>query len=191
MNHAPAAATGEPVRLEYEVSAADHRRVMRALVARQPLIRSIRIASMIVPPLMIAWSMSDGWSLGAALFRNAFWIVVGGLQLLFLIPLTAGRAVEAARHTDPGWSETQTVVLDGTGIRRQSASSQTGIGWNEVDHAVERGDMLLVWFQGTRVLYVPTRATRNEAELRALRSILRANLGERAALAGPPRRGSS
>ncbi len=174
---------GEPIRLDYAVSGDDQHRVVRELVARQPLIRWVRIAAVVIPPLMIAWSMSEGWSFGAAVFRNAFWIIVGALQLTLLVPLTAGRAVEAARQADPAWAERQTIVFDDTAIRMQSASSQTDIAWSEVDRAAERADMLLVWFRGTRVLYVPGHATRNSGVLPALRRMLQAKLGPRAELA--------
>lgn len=183
--------TGQPIRLVYSVSDEDQREAVLAMVTRQPVVRSLRVAAVVVPLVMVAWSMSAGWPLGAALFRNTFWLVLGALQLLFAVPLTVRAAVKAVRRADPAWAEEQVVSVDETAIHLDSASARADIPWTTVERATEGRRVILLYFGAGRVLYIPMHVVVEQGMLPRLRRRLREKLGTRARLgaetsAAPP-----
>lgn len=173
-----------PIRLVYAVGDADQRAAIRELVVGEPQVRWIRIGAALVPLVMVAWSMSAGWSLGMALFRNAFWIVFAVLVLTVYIPWTVRSIVRAIRRADPDWAREQTVTIGEHGIRLESAAETTEIPWAAVRRAVERPTIVLIYIGAARVLYLPVRIVSSQADLPGLRRVLREKLGDRASLAG-------
>lgn len=171
-----------PIRLVYPVTAKDQREAVRAIVLRQPPVRWTRAVVALLPIAMVAWSMSVGWSLGLALFRNVFWIVFASLYFLIGIPLIVRAGVLAVRKADPAWNEEQVVSIDETGFRLASASAQIDIAWSEVRRAAESPAVFLVYFGTGRVFFIPSHVVSAHGVLPALRALLRDKLGERARL---------
>jgi hypothetical protein len=176
------AISGEPIRLVYAVSDADQRAAIRAIVMAEPQVRWIRLAMLVLPFVMIAWSVSSGWSLGTAIVRNLFWIVSALLGLFAYLPLTVRSIVKAMRRADPGWDREQMVSLGADGIRLESAAETTAIPWSSVRRASETGEVVLIHIGAGRVLYLPIRIVASQADLGALRDLLRARLGPNARL---------
>lgn len=174
--------TEQPIRLVYSVSDEDQREAVLAMITRQPVVRSLRIAAVVVPALMVAWSMSAGWSPSAALFRNTFWLALGALQLLFAVPLTVRAAVKAVRRADPDWAEEQVVSVDETAIHLEGASARAEIPWATVERAIEGRRVILLYFGSGRVLYIPVHVVTEQGMLGRLRRQLREKLGARARL---------
>lgn len=170
------------VRLVYPVTADDQRRAVRAIMLRAPSVRWTRIAAAVLPPVMIAWSMSSGWSFGLAVFRNMFWIIFAALYFLLGMPMMVRAGVRAVRKADPAWNEEQTVEMDDGAIRLLSASARVDIAWDDVQAAAESPDVLLVQFRPGRVFYIPTQAAASQGMLDRLRQLLRDKLGARARL---------
>ena len=165
------------VRLVYPVTDEDQRTAVRALVAAQPIVRWTRIAAVLIPVAMVAWSMSAGWSFGMALFRNIYWLVAGSLLLLFHVPFTVRSALRAVRRANPTWAEEQVVSFDEASIRMESASSRSEIPWSEVRRANESANVILLHFGAGRVLFVPRHVAASQGMLEPLRRLLRAKLG--------------
>jgi hypothetical protein len=172
-----------PLRISFPVGDEDQRGAIRALVVRQPLIRWVRVGAVVIPVLMIAWSMSAGWPFHLAVFRNLFWIVVGALELLFLVPMSVRKAVEASRRADPHWAEDQVLTLGDATLELQGASTRSEVPWSQVERAVETRDVLLLYTRTGRVLYIPVRAVVEQTMLPKVRALLRSRLGARARLA--------
>ena len=175
-------ASGEPIRLVYAVNDADQRAAIRAIVLAEPQVRWIRLAMLALPFVMIALSLSSGWSPGLAIFRNLFWIVFALLGLFAHVPLTVRSIVKAMRRADPEWDREQMVSLGEEGIRLESAAEKTEIPWSSVRRATETGDVVLIHIGAGRVLYLPKRIVSSQANLAALRDLLRSRLGPNAKL---------
>jgi hypothetical protein len=175
----PAAPT---VRLAFPVTADDQRAAVRAIVTQAPALRWMRIAVLVLPPGMIAWSMASGWPLGLAIFRNMFWLVFAALYLLAGIPLMVRAGVKAVRKANPEWAEEQLVAMDGSGIRLTSASADIEIAWRDVRSAVETRAVFLVFFGTRRVFFIPGHAASSQGVLPQLRQLLHDRLGTRARL---------
>ena len=180
----PSMAPAGPIRLVYAVGDADQRAAIRELVAGESQVRWIRIGAALVPVVMVAWSMSAGWSLGMALLRNAFWIVFAVLALTVYIPWTVRSIVRAIRRADPDWDREQTVTIGEHGIRVESVAETTEVPWTAVRRAVERPMIVLIYIGAARILYLPVRIVSAQADLRRLRRVLREKLGDRASLSG-------
>jgi hypothetical protein len=160
---------------------------VRDLVSGEPQVRWIRIGAALLPIVMVALSMSAGWSLGMALFRNMFWIVLAVLAMTVYLPWTIRSVVRAIRRADPDWDREQVVTIGEQGIRLESAVETTDIPWTAVRRAVERPTIVLIYIGAARVLYLPVRIVSLQADLTALRCLLREKLGNRASLAGEER----
>ena len=173
-----------PIRLVYAVGDAEQRAAIRELVAAEPQVRWFRIGAGLLPIVMVMWSMSTGWSLGMALFRNVFWIVLAVLALTVYLPWTVRSIVRAIRRADPEWDREQAVTIGEQGIRLESAAETTEIPWTAVRRAVERPTIVLIYIGAARVLYLPSRIVSAQADLRELRRVLREKLDDRASLAG-------
>jgi hypothetical protein len=173
-----------PIRLVYAVGDAEQRAAIRELVAGEPQVRWFRIGAALLPIVMVTWSMSVGWSLGMALFRNVFWIVLAVLALTVYLPWTVRSIVRAIRRADPEWDREQAVTIGEQGIRLESAAETTEIPWTAVRRAVERPTIVLIYIGAARVLYLPSRIVSAQADLRELRRVLREKLDDRASLAG-------
>ena len=175
-------ASSEPIRLVYAVNDADQRAAIRAIVLADPQVRWIRLAMLALPFVMIALSLSSGWSLGLAIFRNLFWIVFALLGLFAYVPWTVRSIVKAMRRADPEWEREQMVSLGEEGVRLESAAEKTEIPWSSVRRATETGDVVLLHIGAGRVLYLPIRIVIAQASLAAVRGLLRARLGPNAKL---------
>lgn len=178
----PEAAGTTPIRLVYPVTAKDQRDAVRAIVLRQAPVRWTRAVVALLPVAMVAWSISAGWPLGLALFRNMFWIVFASLYFLIGIPLIVRAGVLAVRKADPAWREEQVVSIDETGFRLASASAQLDIVWSEVRRAAESPAVFLVYFGAGRVFFIPSYVVSAHGMLPALRALLHDKLGVRANL---------
>lgn len=175
------AVPAEPIRLVYAVSDADQRAAVRAIVMSEPQVRWTRIIALVLPVAMVAWSLSSGWSLGLALFRNAFWIVLALLLFFVYVPWTVRSIVRAMRRADPDWMREQEVTIGAGGIRIASAAETTEIPWSAVRRASETRDVVLIHI-GARVLYLPRRIVVSQSDPAVLRCLLRDRLGPRAGL---------
>jgi hypothetical protein len=171
----------ESIRLVYSVSDADQRAAVREIVLAEPQVRWTRIIALVLPFVMIAWSLSSGWSLGLAVFRNAFWIVLAILFLFVYVPWTVRSIVRAMRRADPDWAREQAVTIGPDGIRIASAAETTEVPWSAVRRASETRDVVLIHI-GARVLYLPKRILSSQSDPAALRGLLRARLGPGARL---------
>lgn len=175
----------EPITLVYSVTDADQRAAVRAIVMSEPQVRWTRIAAVALPFVMVAWSLASGWSLGVALFRNAFWLVLAALVLVVYIPWTVRSIVRAMRRADPDWAREQVVAIAGEGIRIASSAEMTQVPWSAVRRASETRDVVLLHI-GARILYVPKRVLASQSDPAALRRLLRARLGPNARLREEP-----
>lgn len=174
-------AADEPIRLVYSVNDADQRAAIRAIVLSEPQVRWTRLGALLLPVVMIAWSLSSGWSLRLALFRNVFWIVLALLFLFAYVPWTVRSIIKAMRRADPEWEREQEVTLNADGIRIASPAETTDIPWNAVRRAAEARDVVLIHI-GARILYLPMRIVASQSDPAALRRLLRARLGAEARL---------
>lgn len=174
-------AEAESIRLVYAVTDADQRAAVRAIVLSERQVGWTRIIAVVLPFAMVAWSLASGWSLGLALFRNAFWIVLAHLVLFAYIPWTVRSIVRAMRNADPHWMREQEVTIGGEGIRIASNAETTEIPWSAVRRAGETRDVVLIHI-GARMLYLPKRIVASQSDLAALRDLLRARLGPNARL---------
>jgi hypothetical protein len=166
----------EPIRLVYSVTDADQRAAVRASVMSEPQVRWTRNIALVLPIVMVAWSLSAGWSLGLALFRNAFWIVLALLFLFAYVPWTVRSIVRAMRRADPDWRREQEVAIGADGIRIASSAETTEIPWSAVRRASETRDVVLLHI-GARILFLPKRMVASQSSPAALRRLLRARLG--------------
>lgn len=171
-----------PLRLVYGVNDAEQRAAIRELVRGEPQVRWIRLAMLAVPFVMVALSVASGWPLGVAVFRNVFWIVFALLALFVYIPWSVRSIVKAIRRADPEWDREQVVTLSDSGIRLESVSETTDIPWTAVRRASETPEIVLIHIGAARVLYLPVRIVTLQADLAALRHLLRSKLGSRASL---------
>ena len=175
------AVSGDAIRLVYSVNAEDQRAAIRAIVLAEPQVRWTRIAVLVLPFVMVAWSLASGWSLGLALFRNSFWIILALLGLLVYVPWTVRSIVKAMRRADPEWEREQAVTIGDEGIRIASPAETTDIPWSAVRRAAETDEVVLIHI-GARVLYLPMRILAAQSDPEALRRLLRARLGSSARL---------
>jgi len=174
------------IRLAFPVTADDQRRAARAMLEQQPVVRAIRIITLALPFVMIAWSMSAGWPFAIAVFRNLFWIVFATLQVLFFIPLCVRSLVKVMRKADPDWAGEQALLLDETGIHLLTPPLLLDVPWHEVQWAVEKQATFLFRLGGTRLLFIPVRAAVAQQTVEPLRRLLHTRLGPRARLAVAP-----
>lgn len=171
-----------PLRLAYSVNDADQRAAIRAIVVAEPQVRWTRVAVAVLPFVMVAWSLSAGWSPGLALFRNVFWIVLAILGVFVYVPWTVQSIVKAIRRADPDWSREQVMTFGQQGIRLESAVETTDIPWSAVQRATETDEVVLIHIGAARVLFLPMRVVAGEVDPATLRRFLRARLGPRASL---------
>ena len=178
--------TGAPgsqtVRLAYPVTAEDQRAAVRAIVMRTSSVRWMRLLVLVLPPVMIGWSLASGWPLGLAVVRNVFWIVFAALYLLAGIPMLVRAGVKAVRKAYPHWAEEQVVTLGDAGIRLTSPSGAADIAWDDVEAAVETRDVFLIQFGPGRVFFIPRHVAASQGMTGALRQVLRERLGGRVRL---------
>lgn len=172
---------GEAIRLVYAVNDADQRAAIRTIVRAEPQVRWTRLAALVLPVVMVAWSVESGWPVGVALVRNAFWIILALLFLIVYIPWTVRSIVRAMRRADPDWEREQAVTIAAEGIRIVSPAETTDVPWSAVRRATESRDVVLIHV-GARVICLPIRVVRSQADPRALRRLLRARLGSDARL---------
>ena len=141
-----------------------------------PFFRWAPIVLSMIATGMVAWSMSDGWPLGLAIFRNVFWIAMAGVQITLGVPIGTWQAVRGMRKADPEWAEEQTIELDDAGIRLASPSSQLALQWSELRRAVETRHTLLLYI-GTKIMFIPLRAATAAGVLQQLRELVERKLG--------------
>ena len=167
-----------PVRLLFPVSAEDQRRAARGMFAQQPVLRALRLAALVLPFVMIAWSMSAGWPFAIAVFRNLFWIVFALLYGFLMTPLSVRVLVRTMRKADPDWAAEQEVLLDETGIHLLTPPLLLDAPWQDIDWAVEKESTFL-FRSGRMLLFIPVRAAAAQQVLEPLRLMLRNRLGTR------------
>lgn len=164
------------IRLVFPVTAEDQRHAANAIVRSIPLLRWLPFVLLIVTIAMVAWSMSDGWPFGVALFRNVFWIVLTLVYFLLAVPIGTWQAVRVMRKADPNWAEEQAIEFDEAGVRMQSPSSRFEFTWNEVRRIVETSHVWLIYV-GTKLAFIPLRVPAADGVLDELRSLAEAGMG--------------
>ena len=165
------------IRLVFPVTAQDQRQAANAIARRVPLLRWLPFVLLAVTIVMVAWSMSDGWTFGIALFRNMFWIVMTLLYFFLGVRIATWQAVKAMRKADPDWAEEQTIEFDDAGVRMQSPSSRFEFAWNEVLRVVETPHVWLIHV-GTKLAFIPLRVAAAEGVLDQLRSLIESKVGQ-------------
>ena len=172
-----------PIAVAFEATAADHYHALRDLAARDPLVSWTTIALLAAPALMIGISLAVGYPLFQAVFRNAFWIILGPLFVWVVFPLSNRvRALWAGRRNRNPRASTRVFTFDERGVRIETPDAHTQLGWSDVRQVVETRDSMLLYIGARAAAYFPVAAAEQSGTLTALRKLMRRHLGERVQL---------
>lgn len=137
------------------------------------------------PTLIVAFTMLVGESLGRALFRNLFWIVLG-LLYFFGLPLALRLNLRSFIRANPELGAIQLYRFTETGLELRGGPTEVSVAWPNVTEAVETKEVFLIFTGRTMAQILPRAAFMAAGQLEAVRELLRERLGERAHLLRRP-----
>lgn len=171
----------EPLTFELQLDPAETVRATQIVLRRRPFGWTERWAL----PLFVAFGLlfialgtpwQELWLLG---------IVVIGLGLLqVVIPIVQRRQLRRTYADTPSLRGPQVYRFSGSGLAMTGGASSTTLGWDSFVEALETPEFFLFYYSKNAAFYLPKRVTIDERQRAALRELLRAHLGSRAAGVG-------
>lgn len=170
-----------PLSFAFQLDPAETVRATRIVARRRPFGWIDRYAL----PLLVAFGLilialgvpwRQLWLLGA--------IALAVLLLDVLIPIVQHRQLRRAYDETPSLRGPQTYTFSDTGLVMTGVSSSVTLGWDSFIEAIETNEFFLFYHTKRAAIYMPKRATPDEAQRAALRDLLQTNLGPRAAGVG-------
>ena len=172
-----------PLVFELVLDPAETVRAGQEIERRDPSWQSWRLWAfwLLIPLTMIVafrWPIRAlGAVLGAAIF--------GGLVAL-LTPALRRRRVRRAYAATPALAGPQRYEFTDDGLALSNASVSNLVRWSAFVQAAETPEFFLLYYSKRCAYYLPRRIMGPEAQIDALRELLRSRLGDRAAHVAPP-----
>ena len=181
-NHVDRTGMTAPLTYEFQIDSAETVRASRAVQRRQ---RFAWVAWAIWPLLL---ALAVFYLTSGVPWQNLWLLGLGALFLLTLQSLTPWiqrRQLKRAYAETPNLRGPQAYQFSDAGVAITGGAATTTLGWDSFVEVAETEEFFLFFYSKRGAYYVPKRAVGKEIYQRALRALLRAKLGTRAAGLNP------
>lgn len=179
-----------PLTFIYHLDADEHVRAVRLWMSHRRVPTWIRLAPAVLGAAtggLLGWvAFSPAAERGALLSEYGPLLGMAWLIVYFYRRLASGRVWRGLMDELPHVDKPVTFSIGETSVGVRSSTERTDEKWNEIRKVVETPEFFLFIVSEDCAHYLPRHAISSDADLQALRGLIRTQLGERAELLDTP-----